>query len=424
MIIILGLILGSTACSSPQVTPTHQAIEVQVYADGEEYKVQAPAGSTAQNVLDAVGLTLKGKDRVEPTASTILEKGMEVYLIRVEEIFETEQEEIPFRTIQQPNENLPEGDEQYLQTGKNGLNEITYLRVLENGKEVSRDIFSNAQIKEPVDQIILVGVQSSVAPIQLSGRLVYLSDDNAWMMEGSTANRSLIISTGDLDGRVFALSDDGQWLLFTRQDKSEDVINTLWAMKINGEEDLLIDLGVENVIHFADWVPDSNREVAYSTVESRLSSPGWQANNDLQILEFAINGWVHTKNRVLDTNYGGVYGWWGTDFAFSPQGDFLAYIGPDEVGTVNVEINEKELLLKITPYQTRGDWAWMSGIAVGPNGNAIYIVNHAPPEMVGDAESSPIFDLFAIPLTGGAPISLVPEVGMFAYPKPSPSQPL
>ncbi|RLD07609.1 MAG: hypothetical protein DRI56_06510 [Chloroflexota bacterium] len=424
LIIILSLTLLAAACSSPQITPTHQAIEIQIYADGEEYKVQTPAGSTVQNVLDAAKLTLEGKDRVEPTASTILEKGMEIYLIRVEEIFETEQEEIPFRTIQQPNENLPEGNEQCLQTGKNGLKEITYLRVLENGKEVSRDIFSTARIKEPVDQIFLVGVQNSVSPIQLAGRLIYLSDNNAWMMEGSTANRSLIVSTGDLDGRVFELSDDGTWLLFTRQNESEDIINTLWAKKIDSEEELLIDLEVENIIHFADWVPGSNREVAYSTVESRLSSPGWQANNDLQILEFATNGWVHTKNRVLDTNYGGVYGWWGTDFAFSPQGDFLAYIGPDEAGMVDVGTNEKELLLKITPYQTRGDWAWMSGIAVGPNGNIIYTVDHAPPEMVGDAEASPIFDLLAIPLTGGPAIRLVPEVGMFAYPKPSPSQPL
>ncbi|OQX60824.1 MAG: hypothetical protein B5M51_09845 [Anaerolinea sp. 4484_236] len=165
LIIILSLTLLAAACSSPQITPTHQAIEIQIYADGEEYKVQTPAGSTVQNVLDAAKLTLEGKDRVEPTASTILEKGMEIYLIRVEEIFETEQEEIPFRTIQQPNENLPEGNEQCLQTGKNGLKEITYLRVLENGKEVSRDIFSTARIKEPVDQIFLVGVQNSVSPM-------------------------------------------------------------------------------------------------------------------------------------------------------------------------------------------------------------------------------------------------------------------
>lgn len=423
LMIIIGITVGVAACSSPQVTPTSQPIEVRVYADGEEYKIQTPAGSTVKNVLDAAELTLREKDRVEPSAFTILEKGMEVYLIRVEEIFETEQEEIPFRTILQPNENLPEGEEQYLQTGRNGLKEITYLRVLENGKEVSYEIVSTARLKEPVDQITLVGVQSSVSPIQLSGRLVYLSDDNAWMMEGSTANRSLIVSTGDLDGRVFSLSDDGQWLLFTRQDESEEIINTLWAKKIDSEEELLIDLEAKNIIHFADWVPGSNRAIAYSTAESRLSSPGWQANNDLQIIEFAINGWVHLQNKVLDTNYGGVYGWWGTDFDFSPQGDFLAYIGSDQAGIVNTETHEKRPLLKITPYQTRGDWAWLSGIAIGPNGKTIYTVDHAPPEMVGDAESSPIFDLYAIPLTGGAPTRLVPEVGMFAYPNPSPRQP-
>ncbi|OQY31050.1 MAG: hypothetical protein B6I38_06400 [Anaerolineaceae bacterium 4572_5.1] len=422
MILVLSLI--TSACGSPQITPPVESIDVQIYADGKEYKINIPAGSTVQNVLDAAGVNLEGKDRVEPRASTTLQTGMIIQVIRVEEIFETEQEIIPFRVIRLPNESLPEGKEQWLQEGKNGLKEITYLKTLENGVEVSYDIVGSAIIQERVDEIGLIGSQNYLSPINLPGRLVYLSYGKAWMMEGTTANRSLIVATGDLDGRVFTLSDDGEWLLFTRQSDSEDVINTLWAAQIDGDEERMIDFGIENVIHFGAWLPGSNREAAFSTVETRSSPPGWQANNDLRTREFDLNGWTHRVSYPLDTNYGGVYGWWGTDFAYAPGGEFLAYVGPDQLGIVDLEAEEKQPLLEITPYQTRGDWAWMPGIAISPNGDVIYTVDHAPPEVEGDAEKSPIFDLVVIPVGGGAPIRLVPEVGMFAYPKTSQVQTL
>ena len=34
-------------------------------------------------------------------------------------------------------------------------------------------------------------------------------------MEGSTANRIPLVTSGDLDGRVLKLSRDGNWLLYT-----------------------------------------------------------------------------------------------------------------------------------------------------------------------------------------------------------------
>jgi len=73
-------------------------------------------------------------------------------------------------------------------------------------------------------------VQSSIAPVSLPSPLVYLSNGNAWVMDQSTANRYLLVATGDLDGRVFTLSEDGKWLLFTRTEEDEEIINSLWTM--------------------------------------------------------------------------------------------------------------------------------------------------------------------------------------------------
>jgi len=308
-----------------------------------------------------------------------------------------------------------------LQAGKNGLKEVAYVRVFEDGQEVSFGEINSIGLDEAVDEIILVGVQSSIAPITLPSPLVYISNGKAWMMDQSTANRFLIVPTGDLDGRIFRLSSDGNWLLFSRTEEDEDIINSLWAVEIGSYGDTLVELDTENVIYFADWVPGTVQVFAYSSVEPRISAPGWQANNDLIIKRFSESGWTSTVDILQDTNYGGVYGWWGTDFQYSPEGDFLAFASPGQVGIITTtEEQEKIIFLEITPYKTQGDWAWMPGIGIGPLGNVIYSVDHVAQEGNLSTEESPVFDLVAIPLTGGGARRIVHDVGMFAYPLPSP----
>ncbi|MDX1436095.1 MAG: hypothetical protein R3335_04750 [Anaerolineales bacterium] len=80
------------------------------------------------------------------------------------------------------------------------------------------------------------------------------------------------------------------------------------------------------------------------------------------------------------------------------------------------------MLLDITPLQTNSDWAWVPGLGWSPDGNTLFTVDHSPSQGVVSAEESPFFDLKAYPILAGAPVSMVPEVGMFAYPNPSPAQ--
>ncbi len=138
------------------------------------------------------------------------------------------------------------------------------------------------------------------------------------------------------------------------------------------------------------------------------------------LITFSSSGWVSRERVALESNSGGIYGWWGTDFAWSPDGSRLAFARPDAVGLVNLDEEQPIGLLDITPLQTNSDWAWVPGMSWGPDGNTLFTVDHAAPQGVIPAEESPLFDLTAIPLAGGAPLSMVSEVGMFAYPVPSP----
>lgn len=423
-----AVFMGAAGCAPAQAVES-AAITVRLTADGQTQAVSLEPGSSVEKALSLSGLSLGALDRVEPPAHTVLADGAAVRLIRVKENFELEEVVLPFQRQTLRNESLPLDTEVYLQRGQNGVEERTYRTVTEDGVEVSsRSIIKRVVVKEPVTEIVMVGVQAPFVSVDIPGRLFYLRDGSVWMMETSTGNRQAVITTGDLDGRIFTLSPDGSWLLFTRKSDQEGQINRLWARQVAGGgaqagDAGLVDLKVDNVIHFADWLPGSTGRVIFSTAESRPAAPGWQANNDLNALSFSPNGWVSKwqEKPVLEANSGGVYGWWGTSFLYSPAHDQLAYTRPDGIGLLDVENSALISLQETIPLQTGADWAWAPGLAWAPGGNLLYYVDHVSPPGALEPEESPDFDLVALPLPGGEPIHLAQRVGMFAYPLVSPA---
>ena len=409
------------ACSAPQVK--QGTITVQLSVDGKSIPLDIPAGSTVQDALDAANavtqVVLNDADYTLPPEYTLLEDGSNVRIVRVEEEYTVEQVVIPYEHQEVRNESLPAGTTRLTQSGVNGLQENTYRRVLEDGVEISNTVVRSVIVQEPVPEIIMVGSQTPFASRPINGRIAYLMGGNAWVMEVTTGNRRPVVTTGDLDGQIFSLSPAGDWLLFTRKGKEDNTINRLWAAKLDDDEVLLVDLQVNNVVHYAEWAPGLS-VIAYSTVEPRSAAPGWQANNDLLIVGVSSSGYVSEAREELEANSGGVYGWWGMDFRWSSDGVRLAYSRPDGVGIIDTRQEGLSPLLEILPLQTGGDWAWEPGIAWGADGKVIYTVDHVAPPGLASPEQSPHFDLVAIPLEGGAPVHLVSDVGMFAYPEPSP----
>ena len=436
----LSAIFLLSACAPPQAT--QELIQVEITADGQTVTLELPAGSTVQQALDRAKLSMNALDRSEPPVYTVLGDGAQIQLVRVTEDFEIKQVVIPYEQQTLRNESLPVEKEVLIQKGKEGLQEITYRRVYEDGVQVS-DLptpIKSVVVTEPVPEIRMIGVQTPFAPVPIPGKLYYLRDGNIWKIEGTTANRQAVLTLGDLDGRIFNISSDGSWALFTRRSEAEGQINSLWAAQIGPEtgpeatarptlapgevpgEQEPIDLRVKNVIHFADFIPGSNTKVVFSTVEPRAAAPGWQANNDLNALIFSTSGWTTKWTQVLEANAGGVYGWWGTSFLWGPDGRSLAYTRPDSIGLVDYKAGSITTTLNIIPLQTHGDWAWVPGLTWGPDGNALYTLDHVAPAGATNPEESTIFDLTAVLLQGGPTLHLVSQTGMFAYPLASPVQ--
>jgi hypothetical protein len=410
-LLAISLLVG---CRSPQVTSAD--ITISISADGESRNVTVPAGSTVTQALQSAGITLGNLDRVEPPPYTVLGDGNSIKLTRVKEVFETEEQIVPFEKQIVRNESLPEGETRLVQAGVNGKEELTYRRVLENDVELSKSIVKSVTLQEAVPEIMMVGAQSSFAPLPIPGHLVYLAGGNAWIIDTSTANRTPLVTTGDLDGRIFDLAPNGSYLIFTRKSSkpADKEINTLWAVRTNGGKPF--STGISNVVHFADWIPGTS-SIAYSTVEPRATAPGWQANNDLY--RYSIS--TGERRKILDASSGGVYGWWGMTFAFSPEGR-LAYARPDGIGLVDLDGKYLKPLLNITPLNTHSDWAWLPSLTWGADGQTLYFISHAPPPSLVNEEDSPFFDISATSFDNNATVQIVQQTGMFAYPSASPFQ--
>jgi hypothetical protein len=416
---LLACLLFLAACTSPQIGQGD--ITVSITADGATQPVKVPAGSTVQEALTAIGLKLGELDRLEPPSYTVLSDGAAIKMVRVREEFETQQLVIPYEHQDVRNESLSEGETRLIQSGQNGLKEITIRHLYEDGIQVSSATVKEITLQQPVPEIVMIGVQTPYAPLTIPGKLAYLAGGNAWLMEGSTANRRPLVTTGDLDERIFVLSPDRTWLLFTRKSAkpADQEINTLWVVSTTTETPKPVDTKISNVVHFAGWMPGEANTILYSTVEPRLAPPGWQANNDLYKATFYLAGGTTKPKKLIESNAGGIYGWWGTTYAWSPNSAKLAYARPDGIGFVD-ENGKLIPLLDVTPFNTHGDWAWIPGLAWGADSATLYVVTHAPSGGLASAEESPFFDLRAVSLVNSANVRLVEKAGMFAYPAVSP----
>lgn len=418
VILILFLLAMLVSCVSS--LRASNIIQITIIDDQIKKEIPVKSGITVLQVLASAGQTLGNLDRTDPPSYTILNNSSIINIIRVKEEFSVQDIEIPFLRQNIKNESLLLGEERLIQPGKNGLKQVTYRRLYENDVQISETIFSQTIITEQVPEIIMVGVNKPFSPVPIPGSLVYLIAGNAWMMKSSTSLRSPVVSSGDLDGYIFSISYDRKWLLYTRKIVAKpSEINSLWVVSLEKNNPTPIDLGVSNVINHAAWVPGESNTITYSTVEPVSTAPGWQANNNLFVLSFSDGGSIWRNDKVLDTNGGGQYGWWGTSYFWSPDGSTLTYSRPDSIGYVDFKNQTLVRTKEILPFSTQSNWAWVSQLGWSPNSKEIFFSDHLKSDQVSIEESSPEFSLSAILESDSTVLELSQNDGMFSNPVPA-----
>ena len=417
------LIFSANACQTVDLlnrTGSTEKITVNVEKGGNLLTGTCAAGSTVEQALQELKVKYQPEDIITPVLSTVLSEDTTVKITSV--TFEEEQKEqpIPFKSLTVQNESIPEGETYIIQAGQNGSEKITIKSTYEDGVLVSQVTSERNVIRDAVPEILMYGVKAEHAPIQIPGKIVYISNGSAWLLENTTGNRIPIVTSGDLDGRVLDLSSDGEWLLYSRKTQN-DAINSLWMLHITDWNAKPIDLRISNVIHFAAWLPGEARRLLYSTVTPQESAPGWKANNDLLFRLVSDTGMLMEDETIVQANDEGPYSWWGTEFYLSKDGRTLLYATPGSIGKIDRLTGKKKELTKIQPYEkTRSDWAWIPGVTWSSDETAAFFAFHGEIEGTTKSYDPTDFNIGKINLTDGQAAEIKSGTGLFSQPAASP----
>jgi uncharacterized protein YabE (DUF348 family) len=117
---------------------------------------------TVGDMLKSKGITPAGDDTLTPGADTTLTAGMTIQLWKNGEQTVTVDEDVPFETEQVKDANRDKGYKEVKTPGVNGKKTVTYKVVMQNGKEVSRQVVNSVTIKEATKQIEVIGTKVSL----------------------------------------------------------------------------------------------------------------------------------------------------------------------------------------------------------------------------------------------------------------------
>lgn len=403
---------------------------VIIQVDGERRVVDTQA-VTVQDILREQNISLGDNDRVDPPLFAEVARSATITVTRVQIKTEVERRPIPFTRGLVRDEFYPDGQLHVVQLGSNGMAEITYTLTIENGQEASRLETARSIVAQPKDEILALGTLGSLPTVPVSGTMAYIANGNAWVMRHSNNDKRPLTFTGDLDGRVFSLSSDGRYLLFSRAaDQRSNLLNTLWLIDTLVLSELPRALSFDDVL-YAQLAPEG-RAMAYSTGEKTVGAPGWKAHNDFWIAPLAIGEAAATPNAkqmIWRPGIPALSSWWGTNFAWAPDGRAFAYAFANEVGyfemparpvTAIENIPPRQTLKKFAPFKTRADWVWVPQVAWSPDSRFVIGVVHAPLDNPNVASDSPVFEVWALARDGSVSVPLAKQTGMWAAPVWSP----
>jgi hypothetical protein len=403
-----------------------QPHQIFIEVDGGRQALTTQA-ATVREALAEAKVELGLQDRVKPDLYTHLEPGLIIVVTRVKEEIKLKREVIPFERQTITNEALATGETRLSQLGVNGEDEISIRVIYENGAEVSRTEVSRSTIIPPVPEILVIGPQGELPSTPVEGTIAYIANGNAWLMRDSSGSRRPLTAAGDLDERVFSLSPDGRELLYTRvlSDEIDLPLNEMWLASTTIVGEAPITVGVQGVL-YAEWSPVISRPlIAYSTAERTASQPGWRANNDLWILVPSrppVSGEARRKAiEVIPPNTQGLYPWWGTSFAWSPDGTRLAYARADQIGVIDIKTDQPisytiTPLVDFSPLKTFSEWVWVPGLSWSPDGQFLAATVHGPSLAAEPAEESQVFDVWLIGVDNGLLARAGQQAGMWANP--------
>lgn len=183
--------------SDNDVISIKKAVPVEVIVDGKNIEIDS-AEDSVKNMLVKEGINLNDLDKVEPSLETELSKDLKIKITRVEEKTIVEKEPIDFETVVKEDNSLESGVKKTTQEGSAGEKEITMKLVMEDGKEVSREVVESKVVKEPVDEVVVKGTMEKLVLSRGNDNINY---KKAMVVEATAYSGDGITATGTVPKR-------------------------------------------------------------------------------------------------------------------------------------------------------------------------------------------------------------------------------
>ena len=417
----IGIVATALAACRPDTESP--PIDVTIIVDGKTVTRSIPSIVSVDQLLSSAQIILGPQDRISHPLVTQIEPNMTITIRRVREEEVCEQQELAFRRLVQPKEGVPAGGQRVEQVGRPGIEEACYLITLEDDEEVARVLIDRPVVLQaPIDEIIYTGASATVSPVAIAGRLSYINHNSAWTIKDNAVNKVQLTTDHNLDSLVFNQHEAGTSIIFTGEtDTTDDFFNELWLVDTEGEAEPQR-LSPTDVL-FAEWRPRSSNTIAYSTGERSANPIGWKALNNLWLMNIDLeSGRTLTIQEALPESSGGLFGWWGTHFAWSPLGNQLAWARPDGFGLVDFESRRLAALADYAVFNRASSWIWLSSLSWSRDGQLLVSVIHGLPHADEPAETSPIFDVSVTSADGRFRAAVQAAAGMWAAPSFSPGE--
>lgn len=416
LVVLLVVLTGIAAC---QPEPVSSSL-VSLVVDGRVLDFQISEPMTVEMFLQEAKVELGANDRLTPPRFTQISDGLRITIVRVEERQECVRENIPFEREIVLNEGLAPNEERVAQVGQNGEQQVCYRISIEDGVERSRSrIGQPTLITSPVNEIVIVGIDIDLEPVPISGTLAYLNNGNAWVVKGNSVAKRPLTTTGTLDSLVLSLSDDGRYLLYTAKSSDpSEFVNYLWLVETSGTSEP-VRLTVTDVLA-AQWMPGQEDTISYTTGEAQELFPYWRALNNLWNVRIdRQTGRSLSPQQIVPESGGGLLGWWGTIFRWSPDGQRLAWARSDSMGLLD-ESNGLVPYFEYAFFRTSQNWSWRANLSWSWDSQLVATTIHGAPLGTEPPETSPVFHVAVASADGLVKATVVENAGIWASPKFSP----
>lgn len=154
------------------VLTVKRAFPVTVVCGDETNTVNLTTKATVADALNEVGIQLGEEDTVDRDLSENITKDLVINVTKVEYVYETVAEEIPFETVTKYNASAANGTVVSVSGGENGEKHTIYCRKLVNGVVTESTPISETVVKEAVSRTQVVGTKKATAAVKTSSAAV------------------------------------------------------------------------------------------------------------------------------------------------------------------------------------------------------------------------------------------------------------